>query len=293
MLLINIAELTFKFEGPFLSLLSRDYGSPLRTVDFQGHPAAAAARIDQWASHETRGRITGIISPADLSAMTRLIFTNAVYFKGFWDAQFGKKDTRDADFTLGDGSKTRVKMMHQFGDVFYTENDDFQVLELLYKGHALSMVVFLQRRHDSLNGFEAGLTLDKLRRALEAMGPKKVNVYLPRLKLTGMYALNDTLTSLGMRDACSKEKADFTGISEERPFFIYRVVQKTFAEVNEQGTEAAATTIVQFRDAAAHDPEPRLQFRADRPFMFLIRHRPSNCILFMGRVTNPPAAGNN
>ena len=184
--------------------------------------------------------------------------------------------------------------MHQHGVFSYTENNDYQVLELPYAGEALSMVVFLPRSPDKLNRLEESLTLEKLLQTIRALQSTKVKVFLLRFKLTAEYHLEKTLPALGMRDAFSRQKADFTGTSLERPpLFISQVLQKTFAEVKEQGTEAAAVTVIIEGAAAAPGiSEPPIPlFRADHPFMFLIRHRPSNCILFMGRVTNPPPAG--
>ena len=285
----------YTFEEPFLSLLHRDYGSVLRTVDFKGNPAAAAGEINGWASHETKGRIKDIVSPAGLVA-TKLALANAIYFKGLWKEPFTEKYTTGEYFTLSDGSRTPVKLMSQTARFSYAEYDDFQVLELPYKGEALSMVLFLPRSHDMLSRFEESLTLDKLLETMTALRPTKVEVFLPRFKLTGGYTLNDSLTALGMRDAFSMG-ADFAGITKQPPgLFISAVLQKTFAELNEQGTEAAAVTVVLMDEKAAAPPhrvEPPPVFRADHPFVFLIRHRPSNCILFMGRITNPPAAKKN
>ncbi len=285
----------YKFEEPFLDLLNRDYGSPLRTVDFQGNPGAAAERINEWASHETKGIIKDVVTPGDFSALTRLILANAIYFKGMWRAPFSKNLTTDEDFTLPDGNKERVKMMKKTADFVYAESEDFQVLEVPYKGEALSMVVFLPRRCDMLTRCEETLTSRELLQTMASMQSTMVQVFLPRFKLTGSYRLNDTLTTLGMRNAFLRQKADFTEIGAEKPrLFIDQVLQKTFAEVNELGTEAAAVT---FHTALAGAPDIRTPpipvFRADHPFIFLIRHRPSNCILFMGRVTSPPAAGKN
>jgi serpin B len=290
---LNIANALWGQEGsrieePFLSLLNRHHGSTLRTVDFKGNPRSAAAEINKWASHETSGRITNIVDPAALSPLTRLILANAIYFKGTWVRPFMERGTTDQDFTLADGSKQRVKMMAQGGVFFYTEYKDVQVLELPYKGEALSMVVFLPRRHDMLSWFEESLTVKKLLQTMAAVRPTEVKVFLPRFELTGSYLLNNALTALGMKDAFAIQKADLTGISKEPPgLFIEKVFHKTFAEVNEQGTEAAAVTQVEVRTKNNKASPPRVEFRADRPFMFLIRHRPSNCILFIGRVTNP------
>ena len=202
--------------------------------------------------------------------------------------------------------------MAQTAKFFYTENKDFQVLELPYAGEALSMVVFLPRSPDMLNRalavlrprsgdmlnrFEESLTLEKLLETMTALRSTTVRVFLPRFKLTGLYPLKNTLSALGIRDAFSAQRVDFTGVSMEKPrLFIAQVLQKTFAEVNEQGTEAAAVTAIMMGQSRARGgvkPPPIPVFRADHPFMFLIRHRPSNCILFVGRVTNPPAAGKN
>ncbi len=261
------------------------------TMDFKGNPAAAVDKINEWASHETRGRITKIVDPESLSA-ARLILANAIYFKGKWREPFQKGSTTDDNFYREDGSKARVKMMHQAAEFSYAEVGDFQVLQLPYKGEALSMMLFLPRRYDMLHRFEDSLPPQKLLETMTALRSTKVHVCLPRFKLTESYFLNDDLTALGMTDAFSIKKADFAGICREPPLFIKEVIQQTFVKVDEQGTEAAAVTAVEMLPAAA-PPPPIPVFCADHPFMFLILHRPSNCILFMGRITNPAAAQDN
>ena len=177
----------------------------------------------------------------------------------------------------------------------YMETPQFQALDVPYAGGELSMVVFLPRKPDGLAAFEKALTPDKLARWLGQVGrTRTVRTFLPRFKMTSMFRLEKVLAAMGMDDAFSPTKADFSGMTGKRAIeyglYIAAVVHKAFVEVNEKGTEAAAATAVIMAPGAAPPgppPPPPPVFRADHPFLFVIRHRPTGSMLFMGRVMNP------
>jgi serpin B len=219
--------------------------------------------------------------------MTRLVLTNAIYFKGNWAKQFKENRTKDAPFTLADGRKIDVPMMNQKAEFGYTETDTFQTLELPYVNEELSMIILLPKKFDALNEFEKTLTLENLAQWLSKINKREVMVFVPKFKMTSQFGLAPVLKSMGMKDAFSSN-ADFSGINGKRNLFISAVIHKAFVEVNEEGTEAAAATGVVMKLTSV-SPVRIPVFRTDHPFLFLIRDNLSGSILFIGRVDNPKA----
>jgi serpin B len=276
-----------RFRTEFLRLVARDYGGGLREVNF-AEPDAARRTINAWVEEQTRERIKDLIKPGMLNADTRLVLTNAIYFKGDWASQFKKDRTRPRPFHLAGGKTVPVPLMQQTASFGYLDGVTFQVLELPYAGRDLSMVVFLPRLAGALDDVERNLTPGMLGDYLKKLRKQKVEVYLPRFKLTEEYPLKTVLVGLGMSLPFVRGKADFSGLDGTRELFLSFVVHKAFVEVNETGTEAAAATGVGIAKSAA-GPRPTTipVFRADRPFVFLIRDKRSGSILFLGRLVNP------
>jgi serpin B len=277
----------YGFLRKFLELIEASYGGKLNEVDFIGATESARQRINAWVEKKTRGKIKDLIAKGVLDTMTRLVLTNAIYFKGNWANQFQEEETRDAPFTLLDGEKIVVPMMNQTGEFKYMETEGFQGLELPYIDEELSMIIFLPKKFDSLNEFEKKLTCENLSRWLVELRKQKVIVSIPKFKMTSQFALAEVLKSLGMTDAFSVN-ADFSGMNGKKDLFISAVIHKAYVDVNEEGTEAAAATAVVVSRAAIQ-PKPTPIFRADHPFVFVIRDNKSGSILFVGRVANPKA----
>ena len=270
----------------FLDVTRGNYGAGLQEVDFAGDTEAARQAINDWVEKETREKIKDLLLKGDVGRETALVLTNAIYFKGEWASQFRKYWTRPGPFTLSDGSKVEVPMMHQSGEFPYMETEDLQVLELPYvKGH-LSMIVLLPRKVDGLGALEASLTADKLEGWLGELHKEEVSVILPKFQMTSRFELSEVLKALGMTDAFSLPPADFSGMGGSKDLDISKVIHKAFVDVNEEGTEAAAATHV----VLAREGPPVRPVRADHPFLFLIRDNASGSILFMGRVTDPTGA---
>jgi serpin B len=273
------------FLPDFLNLTRTNYGANAQEVDFQGASEAARRTINAWVEQETQDRIKELLQPGTVSPLTKLVLTNAIYFKGDWNAQFKKEQTHDAPFTVGTGAKVAIPFMNQTGHFPYWEDDGTQVLELPYKGKNLSMVVLLPGKLDGLADLEKTLTADRLGGWLQKLHEQKVVVGFPRFRTTFRSNLGSTLGKLGMKQAFTSA-ADFSGMTEEK-VSISEVIHQAFVEVNEEGTEAAAATAV-----VSNAPGPVEQvavFRADHPFIFLIRDRQSGSILFLGRLTSPKA----
>ena len=181
--------------------------------------------------------------------MTRLVLTNAVYFKGDWVQPFRKQNTREEDFTVSAQEKVKVPLMHQQATLGYAEEETFQVLELTYAGRELSMVVLLPKKADGLPELEKLVTVEKLASLLSKLRPRKVDTFLPRFKMESSFGLKPTLEAMGLKRAFSRE-ADFTGISSVENLHLSAVLHKAYVDVNEEGTEAAAATGVVIRAMA-------------------------------------------
>ncbi|MBX6311942.1 MAG: serpin family protein [Isosphaeraceae bacterium] len=273
---------------PFRAALRQHYGAGLREADFRSPGAREAARnaINTWVEQQTEGRIKDLIGPGDLDAATRLVLTNAIYFKGAWAEPFSKAATRDEPFTRDGGTKADVKMMARTGSYRYRETDDLQVLELPYAGGRLAMDVLLPKQVDGLGGVESALQEKKLSALLGQLGRERVEVHLPRWTMTAQFELSEALKGLGLTRAFSNE-ADFSGITPDAPLRISKALHKAFVAVDEEGTEAAAATGVTVGLTAAPLPKKPILFRADHPYLFLIRDTRSGAVLFLGRVLDP------
>lgn len=277
----------YGFLEEFLKLIETSYDGRLNEVDFITAAETARKTINAWVEKKTNDKIKNLISEGVLDSMTRLVLTNAIYFKGNWARQFEEKRTKDAPFTLADGQKIDVAMMNQKAEFGYMETDTFQALELPYMDEELSMVILLPKKLDALDEFEKTLTTENLMQWLAEIHKCEVVVFVPKFKMTSQFSLASVLNSMGMKDAFSSD-ADFSGINGKRDLFISAVIHKAYVEVNEEGTEAAAATGVVMR-LTSIGPAPIPVFRADHPFLFLIRDNLSGSILFIGRVANPKA----
>ena len=274
----------YKLLQEFLNIMGKYYKGGFNEVDYIGDPQGARIKINDWVSKETKEKIKDILQPGDITKLTRLVITNAIYFKGKWLTEFDKEFTRDEDFYLINGQKTKVKMMYQENRFNYYENDDLQLLEMPYKGDKVSMVIILPKTGKFVT-VENMMDEKKLQEWLKNAMKTKVKVYIPRFKFTQMFGLSEDLSKMGMEDAFDENKADFSGINgRKNDLYISKVIHKAFVEVNEEGTEAAAATAV-ILDTKALIEE--LVFKADHPFIFFIRDKETGSILFMGRVMDP------
>jgi serpin B len=233
---------------------------------------------------KTEKKIKDLMQPGTLDGATRLVLTNAIYFKGNWKNQFNPELTMPAPFLTAPDVQTPVSMMVRKDNYRYAEEGNLQILELPYAGDDLSMLVFLPEKIDGLFNLEESLTLENLEKWSKSLAMTEVEVSLPKFEMSFPCQLDETLKSLGMRAAFS-EQADFSGMDGTRQLFIGAVLHKAFVTVNEQGTEAAAATaVVMLTKAVMFSP---VIFRADHPFLFMIRENNTGSILFIGRVAQP------
>lgn len=270
----------------FETAVQEKYSAEVRPADFSGQPELERKTINNWVEQKTRDKIKNLLGPGTVTPDTRLILVNAIYFKGDWLHAFDKAETKDEVFQCLEKSAVTVPMMTLKPErLGYLENESFQCLELPYMGKEVSMLLVLPKERDGLARIESGLSSDALAGWISELRREEVEVHLPKFKIESQFSsLSSVLAALGMTDAFNPALADFSGISTQ-PLFISDVVHKAFVQVDEEGTEAAAATGIIMRTTAM--PMPPKIFRADRPFLFLIRENTSGTILFMGRVCNP------
>jgi len=278
-----------EFLPDFLKATKTHYGAELGIVDFAGQTEGARQAINQWVEKETERRIQDLIPSGLLARDTRLVLTNAIYFKGNWAVAFDKEATEEAPFFVSPSSEIAVSMMHHVERFGYRADGDLQILQMPYAGNALSMVVLLPRTRGGLADLEKKITHDALRDWTKGLRSQKVSVFLPRFAMTAQFSLESVLKSMGMTLPFDANAADFSLMSRDEQLFISAVVHKAFVDVNEQGTEAAAATGVIMAPTAAPIQEEPPVFRADHPFVFLIRDNRTGCIVFMGRLLDPAA----
>jgi serpin B len=280
----------YPFREDYLALLRRHYGVSVTPVDYQAAREEARATINGWVEEHTESRIRDLLAPSDLSALTRMVLVNAVYFKGSWQHAFPLGDTTDAPFHLAGGRTVQTPMMTQKLSCGYASLPMLEALELPYADGGMSMVVLLPGKEEGIAALEKALSPETLAGWLGALRNQEVQVALPRFKTTCRFRLNDVLMAMGMRDAFREADANFEGMDGRANWlYIGAAVHKAFVEVNEEGTEAAAATgvVMVARGLPARTPV----FRADRPFLFLIRETRSGAILFAGRLADPTQSG--
>lgn len=271
---------------PGFTKIGQDYyGAGLQEVDYIGATEEARQTINAWVEKQTRDKIKNLIPPGVLNDLSRLVLTNAIYFKAPWLSPFEPKATKPATFHLADGKTVQAPMMHASNErLQYADHGTFSLVEVPYEGRQQSMIVLLPRKNDGLRDLEKQVTAANLEKWVAKSSTYLVDLKLPKFKITAEFKLNDVLKQMGMKDAFVFGKADFTGMATREKLYITAVLHKAFVDVNEAGTEAAASTAIVI---GTRSLPPSANFHADHPFLFLIRDNQSGSILFVGRVSNP------
>ncbi len=269
----------------FLDLTKRWYRAGIQKLDFGDEPAARS-RINRWVETQTRQKIKELIAKGVLDARTRLVLANAIYFKGQWASRFEKPNTQSRPFYVAGAKKIQTASMHQTASLRYAETQTEQLLELPYRGNQFALLVLLPKERNGIGRLEKRLTPQYLDTMLRGLSQQQVQVVLPKFKIEQSFSLIQPLVKLGVRKAFDPGQADFSGMyAGDDRIHISDVLHKAYLDINEQGTEAAAATAV-VMTYSAQVVEPKV-FRADHPFVFMIRHNPTDSILFMGRLLNP------
>jgi len=283
------AQKDYQFLDDYFDLVEEYYGGKVTNLDFIKKAELSRKTINDWVEEKTNGKIKDLIPFGAINDLTRLILTNAIYFKGEWVRQFNEDDTREENFRINENDVVRALMMRRTDEEAkfnYAENNKLQILEMPYSGEEISMVLLLPK-DDDLERMEDALTAKNLSAWKKDLKNKRVKVYLPRFKFETKYFMAEDLRTMGMPTAFFIS-ADFSGMTGEKDLFISEVIHQAFVEVNEEGTEAAAATAVVMRVLSAGGSGSQIPvFRADHPFLFLIQHNETGNILFMGRVMDP------
>jgi len=274
----------YPFHPEFLKVTQVNYGAALEMLNIASDPEGSRREINTWVARQTQDKIKDLLPPNSINGAS-LVLTNAIYFKGKWEHPFKVEQTKDAPFFAPSG-ELKVPTMQQKAELPYARLDDgTQVLELPYAGGDLVMDVILPAAKDGVGALEAKLTLKDLNATLGNLRQQEVNVFLPRFKLEFTRDLKDNLIALGMPLAFDIRKSDFSGMEPKKELYISKVIHKAFVDVNEEGTEAAAATAVIMKPRGL-PPKPET-FRADHPFIFVIRNVKNGAILFAGRMAEP------
>lgn len=283
-------EASYPFAPNFLARLDAAYGAGLRQVDFIDAPDAARGEINAWIAEQTGDRIRDIVPEGAIDAATRLVLANAIWFYGAWQHTFDKENTRDAPFHLANGTTVDVPFMAQTESFAYAALDTFQAVELPYDNGGYAMTIILPD-DGQFDAVEAALDPATLGNALNALEHTEIRLFLPRFGFEFAASLAKPLHALGIVNAFDPDRADFSGMVDGplppgENLFIGDVLHKAFVAVDEEGTEAAAATVVIIGATSAQPAEP-IELRIDRPFLFAIRDTRTGTILFLGRVVDP------
>ncbi|XP_033760694.1 leukocyte elastase inhibitor-like [Pecten maximus] len=271
----------------FIELCAKHYQADTKTMDYRQFEAARK-EINEWVSQQTAEKIKDLLPEGSLNPLTMMVLVNAIYFKGDWETPFDDKVTKDMTFHNLNGQQKTVKMMIEKATKFPFKQDDelkCKVLELPYRGNDLSMVIILPNDIDGLPALEEKLTPSVIKGLTTKMPPIKVEVFLPKFKLKSRFELSKLFQSMGMTDLFDGSKADLTGTDASKMSYVSAIFHQAFVDVNEKGTEAAAATAVVMMFGMARPTTP-IQFKADHPFMFVIKDNRSDTILFVGRYVD-------
>jgi serpin B len=277
----------------YLDLIRKVYEGDARSMDFLKDPENSRITINAWVMEKTKDRIKDLLPSGSVTLSTRLILTNAVYFRGEWarGKKFRKESTRPWPFRVSLSQVKDVNMMYQNGNFEYFEDDLVQGLSFPYEGDKISMLLLLPKGND-VAALESRLSQEQISSWASVLKYVSVQLSLPSFEFESMSELGDDLKVLGMVSAFDSQTADFSGMaSGDEKLYISEVIHKAWVKVDETGTEAAAATAVMMDMAMASGgkpPEPKV-FNADHPFIFLIRENASGRILFMGRIKDPSA----
>ncbi len=295
------AQHDYPFLDDYTTRVENYYGGKVANLDFKKETEKSRQTINSFIEKQTNDKIQDLIPEGVLSPMTKLVLTNAIYFKGTWEWEFDKSDTRDRDFKITPTDVVKTQMMYMKNEKAqfnYAETEEAQILELPYKGDKVSMLILLPKQGESYN-FETGerilsdYTLEDIELSLEKLEEYKTqmqktelsSVSLPKFEFDTKYFMKETLEAMGMSTAFSPE-ADFSGIDGTNNLLISQVIHQAYVKVDEEGTEAAAATAVVMFESSAGPFETKT-FKADHPFIFIIQEKETGNILFLGRVNNP------
>ena len=285
------AQKDYEFLKEYFDVVGKYYGGKAANLDFIKDAEGSRITINNWVEARTNNKIKDLIPPGILDDSTRLVLTNAIYFKGEWAKPFNKEITGKEKFRISKKRSVKAQMMRMDAteSFNYAENNTLQMLEMPYCGDELSMLLLLPK-NDDLAALESSLSVQKLSEWKNNLEEQDVRVFIPKFKFETKYLMAKDLQAMGMPAPFEWPGADFSGMNGTNELYISEVIHQAFVEVNEEGTEAAAATAVFMRAGSAPQIKIPVIFNADHPFIFLIQEKYSGNILFLGRVIEPAQA---
>jgi serpin B len=272
----------FNLLDSFVSDIREAYSASVENLDFTGNTEGSRETINSWVAENTLNRILNLIPQGILDADTRLVLTNAVYFKASWENPFNEYSTSSREFKLTDGTVANIPMMTQTERFNYSSTNEYSAVELGYAGGSAAMLIVVP--DGDFHRFEQDLNAEYLEGIRNGLSYESIKLSMPLFEFTQSMQLGDILKLMGMESAFD-DRADFSGITGSRDLRISSVVHKAFVKVDEAGTEAAAATAVVMTLRAM--PEAAVEMNINRPFIFFILDNETGSIVFMGRVMNP------
>lgn len=284
---ISIANRLWRQKGidllpSYLKLVKEYFEEEPGELNFKEDAENSRVAINKWVEEKTGSKITELFPEGEITKLTRLVLTNAVYFKGKWTLPFKPKNTKNAPFYLAKGKSRQVQMMKQTSFFGYTKDAECQVVEMPYGYREFSMIILLPKKLDGLGNLEKTLTEERLRKMISDLGSREVNLSVPKFKINSDFNLEKILEKMGLKTVFNLS-ADFSGLTGGKDVFVSSIIHKTYISIDEYGTEAAAATGVSM---AAADGQVPVDFVVDHPFMFIICCRTTGEILFIGRVAS-------
>jgi len=283
------AQKNFKFLDSYFNIVKSNYSSELKNVDFADAIESEKTRkeINAWVEQKTNDKIKDLLSPDDLTSLTRLVLVNAIYFYGDWANPFEKQATMPKEFSLMDGTQIKVPFMNHQERFNYYEDSKIKAIEIPYMDNKASMVIFLPIKNKLMAEFEKSFDYKYYQDIISSFQPTDVRLSLPKFQTTYKINLGTILSQMGMPLAFSPSGADFSGMTGKRDLCISEVIHQAFIHVDEKGTEAAAATAVVMKITAIRPSSDIKVFNADHPFIFCIKDNTTGSILFIGKIINP------
>jgi serpin B len=291
-ILLTVADQVFSQKGMalvpgYLDSLSSTYGAGAAQLDFAADPESARLTINKWASDQTKGRIPNVLQPGDIQPATRIALANAIYLKSSWMTKFDKAQTKPAPFTTASGTVVTVPTMNIDMEYRYGAGTGYRMIGLpLEAGSSMQMLIIVP---DDMASFTSGLTNAKLTTMYNAMGGYEVTLAMPKFSVETRVDAAGLLAAMGMPDLFSATAADLSGITTEEKLYIDKVIHQANIDVDEDGVTASAVTVAAGLGGAG-EPPPKVTFKIDKPFLYMVREWNSGVVLFMGRVDDPSPA---
>jgi serpin B len=275
----------YPFNHSFLELMRDNFRAEVFQLDFANGDERARNEINSWADKKTHGHLKALIGQGVLDGNTRLVLVNAIHFKAAWGMPFDKRMTKTEPFYAGGEQGVAAPFMCSDDNIEAgLESDDLQLLELPYSDPKLVIDILLPKNRTGLKPLEERLSAANMNKWFSELEEYSPQIELPRLKLAGLVNLHSALAAMGIRDLFDPGRADLSGISSAHKLYASHLAQGAYVAIDENGTEADATTAVEIKMLTRGRP---MQFKADHPFVFAIRNRATGAILLLGRLVNP------